>query len=181
MLTLLLPLFAGICDRVRGGFPDDTLFTDPNTRLWKNRAREAIKFSYGAVLIAALGFSWWAIALGGFTWKFGEQLAGNFGKQFAIYTDGPGWPLAVLRVGALWPLLTIVALYYWYPIVWVLLPACIIGNLASIGLARVLNRMKALANWPVWLLDLRTGPAWHEFLRGALVCGLSMVLVSAVT
>ena len=185
MIALLTILLAGVCDRIRGGFPPDDWFGESHTDLvLKNRLREAVKFTYGMVVCYPFGLPWWHLVLAGMTWKFGEQLAGNFGNMFKVFdnrTEGETWQRAVLRVGGLWPIATVLWLIFWQHHAghamnaWLLIPAMILANFGAALGSRVIGDTPWI---PRFILDLRTAPAWMEFLRGFIVSALLFVLLS---
>lgn len=169
MLTLLLILSAALCDRVRGGFPDDIDFHGGKPK-WISIAQTAIKFSYGAILAALLTDQLWLIAMAGMTWKFGEQLAGDFGGSFRLIAGADDWWWPLIRIGLMWPLLTL-PIAYWDWHLLLLLPASIGGVFLSALLAKTLPL--PLTNY----FDLWTRAPWQELIRGALIATFCTVLL----
>lgn len=169
----LIPLVTGFCDRVRGGFPDDTIVPVRWHDL-KHIAREVVKFSYGAALIAPIATEWWQYLVASVTWKFGEQIAGDFGGTFRFISGLDQWVSPLLRVGFLWPLLTAVTLGPWNHLALALIPAMMVATFLAPMMAVLIGNTPKV---PTWVLELQTEPAWQEFLRGKIV-GLLMVLVS---
>jgi len=167
---LALALLAGLCDRVRGGFPDDRLY--PEGKPWYiARARDVLKFAYGAALAALITHDWRLIAASAALWKFGEQVAGDFGGTFRLIAGVPYWVSPLIRVGFLWPVLTL-PLAWWEPRLLMLVPASVFGVIASAMAAR----------WIPWprspCLQLETAAGWQELLRGVFI-GLALIAMGA--
>jgi hypothetical protein len=200
VIGVILPFLSGLCDRIRGGFPSDEHFPDERRREWKNHCRHAVKFVYGMVVCMPFGLTWWQFLIAGITWKFGEQIAGNFGKTFRHFSDEkvfiphaggyeqtlegvigstrPKWSLweklhPLLRVGGLWPLLTVAALVYWHHDIWLLIPAMMVATTMAALVAKAIGDVPEI---PHWLLDLSTAPAWQEFFRGFFISFFVLLL-----
>lgn len=90
--ALLLIFSACLCDRARGGWPDDINFPYGKPK-WVSIAQTIAKFSYGSILAMLLTENLWLIAVAGVTWKFGEQLAGDFGGAFRLVAGADDWLL----------------------------------------------------------------------------------------
>jgi len=171
LIDIALSLYCGIADRVRGGFPDDKLFADATTRKFKNINREIVKFTHGAALAAGVGVTDIAqLVVAGVMWKFGEQIAGNFGETFKHLSFPNYSVMPIVRVSLLWPLVTVGIMTFWDGLHWLfLLPASLAGFTAAAISASVIGDTPS---FPRWFFDLRTAPAWQEFLRGMLTAFL---------
>lgn len=181
------PIWCAVADRVRGGFPDDNMFdkqliTYPGLstggyKLMKpayvDHVRHAIKFTYGMALILPFTTVWWQVLVAGVTWKFGEQIAGDFGGTFRYIAGKDKWLRELIRVGLLWPIAMCVALSYF------LTPICTILGISMVSC--VSSAMVAKEIWytpkmPSWLLQLQTPGAWQEVLRGFINGTLAVVV-----
>lgn len=170
-LDLALTALAGFCDRVRGGFPDDRLFQ--SGKPWYiDRLRDVGKFTYGAALAGIVTADWRVIAATAVLWKFGEQVAGDFGGTFRLIAGVPGWLGPLVRVGLLWPALTI-PLCYLDPRILLLVPASAFGVIV----AALLARWAPLPRTP--LLQMQSTAGWQELLRGILI-GLALIVMEAL-
>jgi len=164
MSDLILILFAGICDRVRGGFPTYLVFGDSedDKPRWVDSVREFYKFIYGMFLALIVTDVWWQVLAAGPLWWLGTRQ--DFGGMFRIYwPDKPGGWWHILRVGALWPL-PVTALAYWNPVFFLFIPAGIVGNVLAHAYA-----LHCPVVLPRAALELCTKPAWSEFMRGILI------------
>jgi hypothetical protein len=181
------PIWCAIADRVRGGFPDARLFDwvpdKPYTGglmgavnlkpAWVDHVRHAVKFTYGAALVLPFTQTWWHLVLAGITWKFGEQIASDFGGTFRLIAGKDKWLTPLLRVGAVWPIATIVALGYVVPSCLFLLPVSMVATVISAILASSVFNKAKLTNW---ILQLSTPAAWQEALRGFINGSLAALL-----
>lgn len=170
-MNLLDPAFvavAAICDRMRGGFPDDRLFPD-GKRWYVDIVRTVAKFAYGMALAAIVLDDWRLILAAGVLWKFGEQVAGDFGGTFRLIAGVPYWVSPLIRVGLLWPVLTM-PLCYLDPRILLLVPASAFGTVLSAVVAKWIP-------WPSthWL-QMETKAGWQELLRGYLI-GLFLIVL----
>lgn len=167
MSAFLLVLIAGLCDRVRGGFPTYLVFGVMESDKPKviDTLRELFKFAYGMVLALIVTDVWWQVLAAGPLWWLGTRQ--DFGGMFRVYwPDKPGGWLHILRVGVVWPL-PVTALAYWNPVFFLFIPASVIAN----GFAH-LFALHTPAVLPVAALELRTRPAWSEFYRGLFIASL---------
>ena len=171
-IDVVLALIAGVHDRVRGGFPDDRMF--PKGKSWYIDAlRDVCKFLYGMALAGILVSNIWLILAAGVLWKFGEQVAGDFGGTFRLVAGVPYWVSPLIRVGLLWPALTI-PLAWWDPRILILIPASAFGTFASAVIARYAPLPRTE------ILQLQTAAGWQELLRGWLIGGACIALETAL-
>jgi len=181
------PIWCAVADRVRGGFPDDNMF-GKQLVIWPglstgefkstkpayvDHVRHAIKFTYGMALVLPFTTVWWQVLVAGVTWKFGEQIAGDFGGTFRYIAGENKWFNPLIRVGLMWPLATIAALAYWC------LPLVMLFGISV--LACGLSALAAKEIWytpkmPSWMLQLQTPGAWQEVLRGFINGSLAVVV-----
>jgi len=143
VIDCILAAVAGLCDRMRGGFPDDRLF--PGGKPW-----------YMPGIVTSDWRLWLAT---GVAWKFGEQVAGDFGGTFRLVAGVPGWIFPLIRVGFMWPIL-VVPLVWFEPRLGLLVPASILGVILS----AITAKWAPLPRGP-WL-QLHTAAPWQELLRG---------------
>lgn len=169
-LDFVLAAAAAFCDRVRGGFPDDRLFP-AGKPWWVDRLRDVGKFAYGAALAGIITTDWRVIAATAVAWKFGEQVAGDFGGTFRLIAGVPHWIGPLLRVGFLWPVLTL-PLCLLDPRILMLVPASVFGVIVSAVLARWLPLPRTD------VLQLQTAAGWQELLRGLLIA-LALIAMEA--
>lgn len=162
--TIALILLAGLCDRVRGGFPTYLVFGggESDKPAYIDTLREFFKFAYGMVLALIVTDVWWQVLAAGPLWWLGTRQ--DFGGMFRIYwPDKPGGWLHILRVGVVWPL-PVTALAYWNPVFFVFIPAGVVGNSFAHLLA-----LHTPAVLPRAALELCTKPAWSELYRGLFI------------
>ena len=159
LIETLTVLCAGLADRIRGGYPHDSLWDSPN----KKWVREPVKYMYGCLMVSLLTSNVWLMLAAGPLWKFGAHQ--DFGSQFRIHRpeETGGW-INVIRVGAVWPLLCMPLGYWDMSILW-LWPASIAGNY----FAQLYALKGKLIFLPEWFLGLHGRPGWSEFLRGTLI------------
>lgn len=138
-----------------------------------DHVRHAIKFTYGMALVLPFTTVWWQVLLAGVTWKFGEQIAGDFGGTFRYIAGKTGWFKDLLRVGLMWPIATVVALFYvCQPIVMLFG----VSSLACVFSALCAKQIWYTPNVPAWILQLQTPGAWQEALRGFINGTLAVVV-----
>lgn len=171
--ALLLICAAAFLDRVRGGFPDDRRFPLGKPG-WISAGRHLGKFLYGMVLAAIVTANPYLILAAGVTWKFGEQLAGDFSGTFRMVSNqaNPWGPL--VKVGFLWPALSL-PLAYFEPMLLLLVPASLAGCIGGPLLTRMF--LPPFTHW----LDLIDYGAWQELLRGGLIALTLVALVAGVS
>ena len=170
-VDLALAAAAGVFDRVRGGYPDDRLFP-AGKPWWIDRLRDVGKFAYGAALAGIITTDWRVIATTAVAWKFGEQVAGDFGGTFRLVAGVPHWIGPLIRVGFLWPALTL-PLCLLEPQILMLVPASLFGVIVSAMLARWAPLPRTD------YLQMQTTGGWQELLRGLLI-GLALIVMEAV-
>jgi len=163
--VLVVFLLSGLADRMRGGWPSSALWRPNPKPKWVNWLRETAKFSYGGLLALLVTTVWWQVLLCGVLWKFGEQLAGDFGGMFRIYRGNhSGW-FHIIRVGTIWPLAPALVLFFatgaqhWIT----LIPAAVLGSVAGLFMSWAISLPRTQ------IFELRSAPAWGEFLRGAYI------------
>lgn len=164
---IIPPIWCAIADRVRGGFPDDTLWLaasgETDKPKWVDHVRHAIKFTYGMALVLPFTTVWWQVLVAGVTWKFGEQIAGDFGGTFRYIAGKDKWFTPLMKVGLMWALATVASLVYFLPQITMLFGISVISVVTS---ALIAKRVWYTPNVPAWLLQLQTPGAWQEVLRG---------------
>ncbi|MGE0289518.1 MAG: hypothetical protein AB7I42_26015 [Bradyrhizobium sp.] len=165
---LALAACAGLCDRIRGGFPDDRLFPEGKP-VYVDPLREVAKFYYGAALAAIVSSDWRVIVACAVLWKFGEQVASDFGGTFRLIAGVPYWVSPLIRVGLLWPAMTM-PLCLLDPRILMLVPASLFGTFVS----AVIARWAPLPRTDI--LQMQTAAGWQELLRGLLI-GLALVVM----
>jgi len=182
---IIPPIWCAIADRVRGGFPDDTLWLDASGETdkpkWVDHVRHAVKFTYGAALVLPFTQTWWHLVVAGITWKFGEQIASDFGGTFRLIAGKDKWLYPLIRVGASWAIVPVVALAYFVQMIGLLMPISVVSCIFSALIAKQIWKSKLLASWlkriPQKLLQLNSGPAaWQETLRGFINGSLAVLL-----
>ena len=168
--TLLLVSSAAFLDRVRGGFPDDRRFP-LGKPAWISAGRHFAKFLYGMVLAALVTADWRLILAAGVTWKFGEQVAGDFSGTFRLVSNQPYPWGPLVKVGFLWPALSL-PLAYFDPHLLLLVPASVFGCLMGPILTRAF--LPPYTHW----LDLIDYGAWQELLRGATIAAFLAIFMA---
>ncbi|MGE0373001.1 MAG: hypothetical protein AB7Q01_14120 [Gammaproteobacteria bacterium] len=168
--SIALVLAAAFFDRTRGGFPDDRRFP-AGKPAWISAGRHLAKFLYGMALAALVTTDWRLILAAGVTWKFGEQLAGDFSGTFRLVSNQPYPWGPLVKVGFLWPALSL-PLAYFDPHLLLFLPASVYGCLMGPILARALPL--PLTHW----LDLIDYGAWQELLRGGAIAAFLAIFMA---
>lgn len=182
MIDLIVPpIWCAIADRVRGGFPDERMWKEKPKPRWVDYVRDAIKFTYGAALVLPFTHTWWHLVVAGITWKFGEQIASDFGGTFRLIAGKDKWLSPLIRVGLTWPIAMVVTLGYFCPPMLMLLAVSGIASVFSACIAFLCFKSQRLATWnqklPTTILQLNTGsPAWQEALRGFINGGLAAII-----
>lgn len=171
--------YAAVADRMRGGFPDDSHWTQHGETppRWKHWLRKFVWYTSGAMISLCVlrPESWDGVStcfLIGILFAQGDrQDMGVLGQL--IVPDGnrlKGW-LGQLRIGAVFAAVTAPALYFDMAI-WPMLVGCLLGP--------ILGAAMTFVYWtPTEKLDLRGQWAWMELYRG-LFTALVSVAVSLI-
>lgn len=177
MVELIVPpIWCAIADRVRGGFPDDKFFgsaIEDEKPAWVDHVRHAIKFTYGMALVLPFTQTWWHILVAGVTWKFGEQIASDFGGTFRYVAGKDEWLLPLLQVGIMWPIATCAVLGYFCPPIFSLFITSMVACVLSAVIAKKLGYTPSV---PASFLQLQTPGAWQEALRGFINGSLAAII-----